>query len=282
MSYLDQLKQQATDVEEEKKAEGQTEGQLTAIYDTKVRPRLEKAYQYFHEVTQQLAKIQPKTPVHYELPGVGPLLKLFQDEYILSSYHKVDDDFFVRMFSHGELKQRFEVKSIAKMEEYKDYLWKHNTKFKYRQVNDAKSQFLRAVFEIQGEVVAQINFKGNLENSGIEVHTQNFPVLGKETYLVPVDHFSDDFFDQLAMFITRANVDNPLKSYKISHTWAGKARDAKQIQREKILAELKQHEAEEKQAKALEKEMTKPVKKIKKPQHEAEKTGFFSSLFGKK
>jgi hypothetical protein len=284
VSYLDQLKQQATALEQEKKAAGKSDAQLKQAYDEQVRPSLERAFQYFHEVTQQLAAIKPKTPVNYELEGVGPLLNLFQDEYILSSYQKNDDSFFVRIFSHGELKQRFEVKSADKLEEYKNYLWKHNIKFKYRQVNDARSQFLRAVFEIQGEIVAQINFKGHYDTSSIEIHTQNFPVLGNQTYLYPAHKFNEAFLDKLAMYITRDSTDNILKVYKLNQVWAGKPLNAKQLQREEILAKLRKSETSEKKtATTPNKAATnKPATTKAKPAEAEKKSGFFSSLFGKK
>jgi len=286
MSYLEQLKQQATEVEAQKKSEGKTAAQLTEAYDKEVRPRLKKSFQYFYEVTQQLAMIKPKTAVNYELPGVGALLNLYQDEYILGSYQKKDDSFFVRMFCHSNLKQRFEVKSILKMEEYKDYLWKHNIKFKYRQVNDMRSQFLRAVFEIQGEVIAEMSFKGHYDSSGIEIHVQNLPDLGKETYLCPATKFDDNFLDKLAMYITRSHPENILKAYKIGQSWAKKVDYNKQLQREQILAKLQKAKSQEQnlkiQAALKSKAKQKQVVDQKETEKKSEKSSFFANLFGKK
>jgi len=278
MGYLDQLKQQAAQVKAQEVAEGRNEELLGDKFKHVVLPTMEKLYQYMHEMTQQLNYIKPDTLVSYELKGYGTYDNLNQNEYILGGYDKEKNQFFVRAFCHAPRKVRFDVKEQNDVEPQKKYLWSNNIPFKWGQNTDKKQRFVKATFELQGQIIIELTFSADYERSAIKLNARNFEKIGEQDYLIPPEEFTDEFLDKLAMYITRANNESVLKPFEAGSIWGHINADPKEKLRQQILEEMQSQQKPAAPAKA-------PPKKAAAPKQTAakeKKSGLLGGLFGKK
>ncbi len=278
MGYLDQLKQQAAQVKAKEMAEGRNEEQLQDKFDHAVLPTMHKLHQYMHEMTQQLNYIKPDTTVSYEVEGYGTFRDLAQNEYILGSYDKEKHSFFVRIFCHAPHKVRFDIPNQTQAEKQKEYLWKNNIPFKWGQTTDKRQRFIKAVFELKGEIIIEFTFSADYDRSAIKLNARNFAELGQKDYIIPPEKVTDEFLDKLAMYITRATTEAILKPYEVGSIWGTINNDPKEKLRRKILEE---QQASTSPA-APPPPKTAPKVPPKKPAPKPKKPGLLGSLFGKK
>lgn len=276
MGYLDQLKQQAAQVKAQEMAEGRNEEQLQQKFDHVVLPVMEKLYLYMHEMTQQLNYIKPETLVSYDIKGYGTYENLNQNEYILGSYNKEKNEFFVRAFCHAPRKVRFDIKEQDDVEPIKKYLWKNNIPFKWGQSTDKKQRFVKATFELQGQIIIELTFTADYERSAIKLNARNFAEIGQKDYMIPPEKLTDAFLDKLAMYITRANNEPILQEFEADSIWGNVNNDPKEKLRRQILEEMKSKEAAAPPPKAT------PKQTPPKPAAKEKKGGLLGGLFGKK
>lgn len=294
MSYLDQLKKQAEAV----KARDAIQQQKTELQKDKleklVRPRMKQIYLYLREMAHQLNTIKPDTRVSYHIKGYGDVEDLIQGDYLVGNYNDKEDRFFLRFICKSEKMIRFERYTPREMEEQKDFLWKHNIPFKYLQVNDKKERFLKAVFDLGGEIIGEFNFSADVDNATIDIFERNFNELGKLHYRLQPEVIDSQFQDDLAMYITRSGKPDFLKPYSIDNIWGVNEKTPTQKMREEILAEMRRKEAlgnQEEEARnqilaeqeRLKKKLGAKKKAAAQPEEKKpeKKKGLFGGLFGK-
>ncbi len=285
MSFLDQLKQQAAQVKAKETAKGRNEEQLKQKFEETVLPTMNKLHLYMHEMTQQLNYIKPDTQVSYDIKGYGTYANLVQNEYILGSYDKEKNSFFVRIFCHAPRKVRFELTEQDAVEPQKDYFWRNNIPFKWGNVIDKRQRFLKAVFELQGQVIIELTFSADYERSAIKLNARNFAEIGVKDYILPPQEITTAFLDKLAMYITRMSDDDAvLKPHEVGSIWGRISDDPKEKLRLQILEEMKAKRVEELKAKQAEAEKAAATKKAAATQTKTKekKGGLLGGLFGKK
>ena len=277
MGFLDDLKKQA----EQLKSEGQTLEQrkalLDAAFEAQIKPKMEKIFLYLTEMSDNLNTIRPNTEVSYQLKGYGDYGGLKQNEYIMGSYDRTAQTFFLRIICATDRKVRFEIKSESETKEQHDFFWKYNIPFKWKQINNSKEQFLKAVFELQGQVYIELNFKADYDSSTIQLNLRNFPELGQVNYILPPAKIDDTFLDGLAMYLTRMSSTDVLRPYTSNSVWGKVETDPKQMMRARILEEMKAQEKNAPPKPASSPQKTPPVSAT-----ETEKKGLLGHLFGKK
>ncbi len=279
MGYLDQLKQQAAQVKAQEMAEGRNEAQIKEKFEHVVLPTMEKLYLYMHEMTQQLNYIKPDTFVSYDLKGYGSYDNLNQNEYILGGYDKEKNEFFVRAFCHAPRKVRFDLKEQNEVEPQKNYFWKNNIPFKWGQSVDNRQRFVKATFELQGQIIIEFTFSAEYQHSAIKLNVRNFEEIGQKEYLIRPEDITDAFLDKLAMYITRTDAEPILKPFEVGSIWGHINADPKEKLRQQILEEMKAKEQAEKATRAA---APKPSTSTPKPTEKEKKGGLLGGLFGKK
>ncbi|SEH06155.1 hypothetical protein [Candidatus Venteria ishoeyi] len=282
MSYLDQLKKKADEVKAQAAAEGKDKAQLDAKMTQEVIPKMQVMYQYFHEMVQQLNYIKPDTKISYEVQGLGNYDELMQDEFILGNYDKTRHHFFLRILCHKQRKVRFQIQSEEAATAQQEYLWKHNVQFKWAQINDKKERFLKAIFELQGRIVIELEFDAQYDDATIHLKAKNIHQLGRKDYIFQARDLSSEFLDKLAMYITYVADDNVLAPFETDTIWGHLDKNPEQRIRQKIIKEMAQKNTPAMAQTQKSNTTSPPVqeKSVKTSTKKTEKKGLFRHLFG--
>lgn len=238
MSFLDQLKQQAQEVKIQESATEQKKKEISARFEKLTKPKLRQIHSYLYEMVEQLKLIQPNPPVHYSIPVLGEYKDLKQDEYILGGFNEQNVTFFLRISCHSRRKNVFEIRDIHEVDKMRDYLWAHNIRFKWLQDNDKQQKFLRALFNLEGEIFIEFTFRAEPETANIHLNVRNFEEFGKVDYLISPQDIDSKFLDKLAMYITRHSEENILQEYVVTQNRGKINLSEKDKIRAQILAEL--------------------------------------------
>jgi hypothetical protein len=247
MGYLDELRRQA---EAKRTAEMNSAAQrarLEEVYRSQVLPALQRLFKFLYEVSEHLNYLKPDVEVNYHVRGCGNL-GFRPVEYIIGKPDEKRHNFFLRIIYSSGQKPRVDCLTKQDAEAEQEFLWRHNIPYEYDQRNDAKQQFLRGIFELSGEVYAELAFQAELESSAIKVKVKNFQVLGRQEYMLRPEEVNEQFLDQLAKYLTHSSqTPDFIKQYEAANFWAQKEKSPEQLMREKILAEVRQKQEEEKQ-----------------------------------
>jgi curved DNA-binding protein CbpA len=238
MSFLDQLKKQAEQVKVQESAAEQKKKEISARFEKLTKPKMRQIYSYLYEMVEQLKLIQPNPPVKYSIPVLGEYKDLKQDEYILGGFDEQNVTFFLRVACHTCRKNIFEIRDIQEVNKMREYLWSHNIHFKWLQDNDKQQKFLRAVFNLEGEIFIEFTFRAEPETANIHLNVRNFEEFGKVDYLIPPQDVDSKFLDTFAMYITRHSEENILQDYAITQNKGKLVVSEKDKIRAQILAEL--------------------------------------------
>lgn len=215
-SFLEQLKKQAEQVKTQESEAEKRKKQLLAHLEKVTKPKMRQIYFYLYEMVEHLKLIKPNPPVFYTLPILGEYKDLKQDEYILSGFDEQNLSFFLRIACHTHRKNVFEIKDESKVKEMCNYLYSHNIRFKWIQENDKQQKFFRAIFQLDGEIFLEFNFRAEPQTANIHLNVRNFEEFGKVDYLIPPQDVDNKFLDQLAMYITRHTEENVLQEYIVT------------------------------------------------------------------
>ncbi|MEY3219210.1 MAG: hypothetical protein RIT27_567 [Pseudomonadota bacterium] len=260
MSFLEQLKQQAQEVKAQESVADQKKKQIAARFEKLTKPKMRQIHLYLYEMVEQLKLIQPNPPVKYEIPHLGEYRGLQQDEYILGAFDEQNMNFFLRIACHSSRKNCIELREESEVSKMRDYLWGHNIRFNWVQENDKQQKFLRAIFNLEGEIFLEFNFRAEPETANIHLNVRNFESFGKANYLIPPQDIDNKFLDQMAMYMTRNSQENILLHYTITQT-RGKLSTST---RDKIRAQILAEQAAKKKLQAQLESQT-PVSKPKQP-----------------
>jgi hypothetical protein len=237
-SFLDQLKKQAEQVKAQESVADQKKKHIAEQFEKLTKPKMRQVYSYLYEMVEQLKLIQPNPPVKYSIPVLGEYKDLKQDEYILGGFDEQNVNFFLRIACHTRRKNIFEIRDINEVAKMREYLWAHNIRFKWLQDNDKQQKFLRALFNLEGEIFIEFTFRAEPETSNIHLNVRNFEEFGKVDYLIPPQAIDNKFLDQLAMYITRHLEENILQEYVVTQNRGKIGTSEKDKIRTQILAEL--------------------------------------------
>jgi hypothetical protein len=237
-SFLDQLKKQAEQVKAQESVADQKKKHIAEQFEKLTKPKMRQVYSYLYEMVEQLKLIQPNPPVKYSIPVLGEYKDLKQDEYILGGFDEQNMTFFLRIACHTRRKNIFEIRDINEVAKMREYLWAHNIRFKWLQDNDKQQKFLRALFNLEGEIFIEFAFRAELETANIHLNVRNFEEFGKVDYLIPPQAIDNKFLDQLAMYITRHLEENILQEYVVTQNRGKIGTSEKDKIRAQILAEL--------------------------------------------
>jgi hypothetical protein len=238
MSFLDQLKKQAEQVKVQESAAEQKKKEISTRFEKFTQPKMRQIHSYLYEMVEQLKLIQPNPPVKYSIPVLGEYKDLKQDEYILGGFDEQNMTFFLRIACHSRRKNVFEIRDINEVTKMREYLWAHNIRFKWLQDNDKQQKFLRALFNLEGEIFIEFTFRAEPETANIHLNVRNFEEFGKVDYLIPPQDIDNKFLDNLAMYVTRHSEENVLQEYIVTQNRGKIASSEKDKIRAQILAEL--------------------------------------------
>jgi len=237
-SFLDQLKKQAEQVKAQESVADQKKKHIAEQFEKLTKPKMRQIHSYLFEMVEQLKLIQPNPPVKYSIPVLGEYKDLKQDEYILGGFDEQNMTFFLRIACHSCRKNVFEIREESEVEKMRNYLYSNNIRFKWIQENDKQQKFLRALFNLEGEIFIEFTFRGESETSNIHLNVRNFEEFGKVDYLIPPQDIDAKFLDKLAMYITRHSEENILQEYVVTQNRGKIGASEKDKIRAQILAEL--------------------------------------------
>lgn len=290
MSYLDELKKQAEAVKAKELSEQEALASRRRRFTKEVMPAMMRTHKYLFQMAEHLNYIKPAIRVSYTIKGAGKIDNLLQGDYLVSHFDEKNHAFFLRFSALSEKPLRFDIEGKAAADMEHNYLWQHNIHFDEHQVNDANGHFLKMRYIIRDGIIVEFNFKGDYQNSCIQLQVRNFDKLGKRSYHIRPEQIDQRFLDDLAQYITRSpEAGDLLIESEVSNDWAvlrektkREAEKNKKIKKQTNETTVEKVDKEEQQRQEKLKEMHKQkleeeLKKAHKAKAEKEKT---QSLFG--
>ncbi|MCP4702118.1 MAG: hypothetical protein GY862_35450 [Gammaproteobacteria bacterium] len=251
MSYLDQLKKEAEVVKIKEQEEQRAKAQLDEKFRMQVKPRMKNLFKYFYEMAKQLNVIKPDTRVCYDVKGAVKLENLLQSDYLIGNFNEETQTFLLRFSCSTNEKIRFEKYKHSDIQKQIDYLWKHNIRFKHKELIDQSHRFKKALFALAGNIYVEFVFSANYEESAINLTVKNFEELGKREYILRPENIDAQFIDGLAKYITRNSDDEFLKRYEKHQIWGWKETSQEDLVRLQILKEMERKKKFEQEQKIL-------------------------------
>lgn len=205
MGFLDELKQKAEQTRHER---GEAEG--TAHESAYlVNEKLDRVFHYFRELSEQLAVIEPATPLVFPLQGIGDIsgLKLgnFHPDYRRKKQgNNFSDliDYVTLTFSYSSpQKFVFERQEPWQVERLREYLGRYAFKFELEERKNSQSLIETVTFTIPWEVRALVHVRGDATNRRIIFITRNVERLGEQEFVFSVEQVDESVLDELAKFM---------------------------------------------------------------------------------
>lgn len=204
MSYLDKLKQEAKQKQEQERASLHRQTQQEAVLNAVVRPALRRLHRYLYELIQHVKYVKSQIPVKYTLSGYGELESFHQSDYSISYLAEESKaDFMVRCICTGPFKLRFEKHRQADAAEQKKYLHKHGLRFHFIEIPDSHYRFSKALFEVEPIIQADFIFEADSNKQCINLTVKNFLNLGTCFYTLKPEDITDSLLDELAKYLLR-------------------------------------------------------------------------------
>ena len=116
MGLLDELQEEARELEQRRDVAAVEDRARTALAEEKLRPRLQAAYCYFESLIESVRVVAPEVCLHCELPGFGRVGELNPSEYRI--WLNTPDDFPTFVFGYDSVSSsRFECQLNDKVAE---------------------------------------------------------------------------------------------------------------------------------------------------------------------
>lgn len=251
MGILDNLRQQSENLKAKEQHEQERLAHLQAHFRDELQPKMIQIYKYLNEFAEHLNYIKPDIQVEYQLNAEGLNVALKQENYKI----QVDSVNETRLVNF-----RFECsnpKDLAfvagdklSIDKNIEYLQRYNLQYQCKRNKDEKFEVTNAQFTVKCMVPVLFMFKGNIENSSIDLICSNFDGLGTIRHAFKAHHFDDIFFDNLGRFILREYPEFlklNISDHAIEQIRAQIAEEQRQRQEELKQAELTRLEEERQQ-----------------------------------
>ena len=198
MSLLEQLKQQAAQVQE------QTQLQTAQLTEniTQVSEAIKNAFHYLRELGEQLKVVKPQNPHPYLIFGVAEMRNLALSD-CRADYRKTQDgDHFdyvtLGITWSGPGKITAQRGSKTEIKQLEDILWRANIPFEFKETRNPNGQPSGGVFTFANEVrtVAQLN--GRHQQGMVNLSIRNLNGFNNYDFDLPAREVTHEYIEELA------------------------------------------------------------------------------------
>ena len=206
MGILDDLKNQSQLQKAQEQQEQQRQAELVQYYQDEIQPKMLQLYSFINELVEHLNYLNKDTPVNYPVMPDGSLQVFNQSDYkvTIDSSNEIKN-INLRFFCSLEKPLRFEIENEERIERYAEVLNSYRVPFDRKDAKDNDYNLVKATFEVNGPVTTHIIFKGDIENSQIEMLLTNMEKPGTQKHILKARHITETFIDGLGKYILREN-----------------------------------------------------------------------------
>jgi hypothetical protein len=207
MGLLDDLKNQAEGLRQQEENEAAEQARRDKVYMEEIRPRLVKAYQYFHELVKYLNYVKPEILVDYPLYVKGNSIRLRQGDYaVVSDSSEELKRIDIILQCSFDRPAEFEIAGKDLVLSQSDRLDRYGINHKRRDRKDASLELEGARFSVEDPLPVRIVIEGDLAQSVIRLQLRNFTDPGSNHYSLKPADFDESFLDRLGKFLLRKEV----------------------------------------------------------------------------
>lgn len=205
MGFLDELKQKAEQTKHERGEAAGTAHENTYL----VNEKLDRIFHYFRELSEQLAVIEPPTPLVFPLQGIGDISGLKLGNFYPDYRRKKQGNDFSDLIDYVTLtftyaspqKFVFDRQEPWQVERLREYLGRYAFKFELEEKKNAQSLIETVTFTIPWEVRALVHVRGDTANRRIIFITRNVERLGEQEFVFSVEKVDEAVLDEFARFM---------------------------------------------------------------------------------
>ena len=262
MGILDDLKKEADRLQDEQDSDLGKEALQEKLYHEKAKPLMKRIAAYLCEMTEQLKVVKLPVPVAYDVPGVGLIKDLNQDNYrvYLDSRETPRKIAFQFACTSGSV-NKYTVTPITAADEARQFMNKQQIHYSEWGVRDNQDKLIGAHFECQMQIQVKLVFTVDMENERLVVTSINRHGLTIKHSNFGFDGIDDKWMDELGHYILR-------KKEQLG------VLDISDSTRQEIQKKLKEEQLRREAELGSTKESTSEVKEEKK-----EKTGKLDKVF---
>jgi hypothetical protein len=248
VGLLDDLKKEADQALRAKEAEKARQAELERVYRTEIAPRLIKIHRYLNELTGHLQTVGRVIEIGYDLPGLGRLENLRQDNYrLFIDGHEAPRKVTFQCDCTLPDEKSFEVSQTA-ADETRRFLVSQQCLFTEWPIRDARQQITGFMFRVKVQVRAGLLFEADIENSRIRVVSHHFEELTTRPYHFGYANVNDEWLDGLGRYVLRQK--KILGDLPLSEEARARIRRLAEEQKARQLQEVQEAEARESQSKS--------------------------------
>lgn len=245
MGILDDLKNQSQLQKAKEQQEQQRQADLVQYYQDEIQPKMLQLYSFMNELVEHLNYLNKETPVNYPVMPDGTMLVFNQSEYkVTIDSAKEIKNINLRFFCKLEKPLRFEIENEERIERYNEVLTSYRIPFDRKDTKDHDFKLIKASFEVSGPITAHIIFKGDVENSQVELLLTNVEKPGTQKHVLKDRHITETFIDGLGKYILRENPE----FLKLKIDDEDKEKIRQRVQEDQLRRQMELEEAERLQA----------------------------------
>jgi len=204
MGILDDLKKEADRLQDEQDTDLGKEALQEKLYHEKAKPLMKRIAAYLCEMTEQLKVVKLPVPVAYDVPGIGLIKELHQDNYRVyldsrETPHKIAFQFACTSGSVN----KYTVTPTTAADEARQFMNKQQIHYSEWGVRDNQDKLMGAHFECQMQIQVKLVFTVDMENERLVVTSINRHGLTIKHSNFGFDSVDDKWMDELGHYILR-------------------------------------------------------------------------------
>jgi len=204
MGILDDLKKEADRLQDEQDTEQGSETRLEQRYQEVAKPLMKRIATYLCEMAEQLKVVKLPVPVAYDVPGIGLVKELNQDNYrvYLDSREAPRKIAFQFACTSGSV-NKYTVTPMTAADEARQFMDKQQIHYSEWGVRDGNDKLIGAHFECQMQIQVKLVFTVDMENERLVATSINRHGLTIKHSNFGFNSVDDEWMDELGHYILR-------------------------------------------------------------------------------
>lgn len=204
MGILDELKREAELARQNKSQEELRKEEQERVYRDELAPRMSALHQFLVELVKLLEESGRPVTADYELPGIGKVEAMAQNNYGISIDSATAPRKIVLSFEClAAQEKQYTVTPRKTADETSLFLRDQKILFTEWPIRDGLGQIIGATFLVRPKVRTSIFFEVDQENSCLYIITRNFEGIGVKHCRIGYQQFNEAWKDQLGRYLLR-------------------------------------------------------------------------------
>lgn len=209
---LGDLKKEADLARQAKEAETARQARLEALYRDALCPRLLDIHRYLYELLEQLATLSWKVQAEYQIPVIGKITDLFQENYRVHIDNMDTPKRVVLTFVCRAPDERRYSVEVGKADEVHQFFVSQQTKYMDWPARSPTGQISEVIYQARLQVMVALIFQADIAKSRIVVGVSNREGISSQRHEYQPDEIDEAWLDRLGNYILR-KIDTIAKQY---------------------------------------------------------------------